>query len=516
MYFRYDADQLATTGMNKKRGLVRIFRLAYEGTRPRWNALTFQRILGGCILLFGSMEARSELIYIDPHGVQTKLNGFSSGDVGVNITRTRVVSQDDSEYTYDSKNALSKPSRDKTARSPATSRLSMNQFNLAVSKQTRTAVGMEAKLTYRVRGDGFTLNQILDNPDVNYRTGSDFLKRDWYERLVGVYRPDLGSIHYGTQLSRSWSRSNDFSWRVGMSGVWADSGAGHGVFQEAIRIASRQFEDATGKVMFEYTYATNDRNTSEVEQSRTTANGTPFSPGATRPEVHEFFVQYSKPKNLVEFIVQMSSGALQTSFGKSAAKGWIGDPDTRPTDGNIARQSGKPSQGTVILQGSYWPDQRDQIVYGIRRNYWSGSAPSCNFNTTRNICIFGVDPGFNYSTASEDYKGYKVTNWDAFGGMIRKDGLLTYSVGGTYFGRAATDNPIEWGQGNTGLSLSFGVGRLLPEISNKLNAGFGISVGMYEHRSPAPTSMPGNSFLGPNSLYDRYSLSGGFGLTYAY
>ena len=288
MYFRYDAGQLATTRINKRRGLVRVFRLAYEGTRSRWTALTVQRILGGCILLFGSMEARSELIYIDPHGVQTKLNGFSSGDVGVNITRTRVVSKDDSEYTYDSKNALSKPSRDNTARSPATSRLSMNQFNLAISKQTRTAVGMEAKLTYRVRGDGFTLNQILDNPDVNYRTGNDFRREIGYERLVGVYRPDLGSIHYGSQLSRSWSRSNDFSWRVGMSGVWADSGAGHGVFQEAIRIASRQFEDATGKVMFEYTYATNDLNISEVEQSRTTANGTPFSPGATRPEVHEF------------------------------------------------------------------------------------------------------------------------------------------------------------------------------------------------------------------------------------
>ena len=26
------------------------------------------------------------------------------------------------------------------------------------------------------------------------------------------------------------------------------------------------------------------------------------------------------------------------------------------------------------------------------------------------------------------------------------------------------------------------MGRLLPEISNKLNAGFGLSVGMYEHR----------------------------------
>ena len=219
----------------------------------------------------------------------------------------------------------------------------MNQFNLAMSKQTRTAVGMEAKLTYRVRGDGFTLNQILDNPDVNYRTGNDFFKRDWYERLVGVYRPDLGSIHYGTQLSRSWSRSNDFSWRVGMSGVWADSGAGHGVFQESIRIASRQFEDATGKVSFEYTYATNDLNTSEVEQSRLTEQ-TPYSPGPTRPEVHEFFVQYSKPKNLVEFIVQMSSGALQTAFGKSGLKGWIGDPDDR-RDGRGRRQSGKAEPG---------------------------------------------------------------------------------------------------------------------------------------------------------------------------
>ena len=170
-------------------------------------------------------------------------------------------------------------------------------------------------------------------------------------------------------------------------GVWADSGLATVYFKESIRIASRQFEDATGKVSFEYTYATNDLNTSEVEQNRLTANLTPYSPGATRPEVHEFFVQYSKPKNLVEFIVQMSSGALQTAFGKSAAKGWIGDPDTRPTDGNIARQSGKPSQGTVILQGSYWPDQRDQIVYGIRRNYWSGSAPSCNFNTARGTFV---------------------------------------------------------------------------------------------------------------------------------
>ena len=487
---------------------MKIFRLAHTASKSNSLGQRVQTGLCACVLLFVATEARSELIYIDPNGIQTKLNGFSSATVGKNITRTRVVPNERSAWTYDSKNALSKPAREDTGGSVGYSRLSMNQFNLAMSKQTRTAVGMEAKLTYRVRGDGFTFNQILDNPDVNYRTGNDILKRDWYERLVGIYRPDLGSIHYGTQLSRSWSRSNDFSWRVGMSGVWADSGAGHGVFQESIRIASRQFEDATGKVSFEYTYATNELNTAQVER-------TP-SPGPTRPEVHEFFVQYSKPKNLVEFIVQLSSGALQTSFGKSAVKGWIGDPDDRTDGTGGARMSAKPSQGTVILQGSYWPDQRDQIVYGIRRNYWSGSAPSCNYSDSEAKCIFGLDPGFNYSEQSENYKGYSVTNWDAFAGMIRKDGLLTYSVGGTYFGKASTDNPVEWGQGNRGLSLSFGVGRLLPEISNKLNAGLGISIGMYEHRSPAPTSMPGNSFLGPNSLYDRYSLSGGFGLTYSY
>ena len=56
-------------------------------------------------------------------------------------------------------------------------------------------------------------------------------------------------------------------------------------------------------------------------------------------------MQYSKPKNLVELVVQVSSGALQSAFGKSGLKGWIGDPDTRPTDGNIARQSASRARG---------------------------------------------------------------------------------------------------------------------------------------------------------------------------
>ena len=56
------------------------------------------------------------------------------------------------------------------------------------------------------------------------------------------------------------------------------------------------------------------------------------------------------------------------------------------------------------------------------------------------------------------------------------------------------------GSGQHKAHLKLWGGPVAPGVSNKLNAGFGISVGMYEHRSPAPTSMPGNSFLGPNSL----------------
>ena len=107
--------------------------------------------LAGLTVLAVALPSRAELVYIDPHGVQTKLNGFSAGEVGYNVTRTRVVSvMTLLLHTIQRTLCLSGPGR--YIEVAATSRLSMNQFNLAISKQTRTAVGMEAKLTYRVRG----------------------------------------------------------------------------------------------------------------------------------------------------------------------------------------------------------------------------------------------------------------------------------------------------------------------------------------------------------------------------
>ena len=81
--------------------------------KMRWSAL-------GLLVFLVPLRSWAELVYIDPLGFQTKLNGFSAAEVGYNITRTRVVSDDDSAYTYDSKNALSKPAREDTAISAPT------------------------------------------------------------------------------------------------------------------------------------------------------------------------------------------------------------------------------------------------------------------------------------------------------------------------------------------------------------------------------------------------------------
>jgi hypothetical protein len=75
---------------------------------------------------------------------------------------------------------------------------------------------------------------------------------------------DLGTLRYGTQLSRSWSRSDSFTFPIGLSSQWADSGAGFGILPEALRYSSPLFEDGSGKLSFELTLAQNKLNTELV------------------------------------------------------------------------------------------------------------------------------------------------------------------------------------------------------------------------------------------------------------
>ena len=136
-------------------------------------------------------------------------------------------------------------------------------------------------------------------------------------------------------------------------------------------------------------------------------------------------MQYSKPKHLVEFIMQLSSGALQTAFGKSAVKGWIGDPDVKPTDGDVARRSGKPSQGTMIYR--VVTGQTSGISLFME---YAGIIGQVQLRLAILIPLEAfVSLGSTLGSTIRrlgGYKGCSVTNWDAFGGMIRKDGLYVF------------------------------------------------------------------------------------------
>ena len=450
-----------------------------------------------------------------PDGNKFEFTGFTKHEWTHNGANVRVVPDTLSTYQTDSRNAISVPSADQTTLLPKNSQLSMQQVSLGWSKETTGAVGLEAKLTYRWRSSDAL--RAFYNPDVDYRQpDSNPLNRDFTERFLGVSRPDMGSLKLGTQLSRSWSRSDAFTFPIGLSGVWADSGAGFGIFPTAIRYTSPMREDGSGKLTFEATLATHDRNTYLVDQQRTTQTLVPFSPNPTTPKALELFLQYSNEKNLIELTFQTAQGAKQTSFGKSALVGWIGDPDTLSYQQATARNAAKPSQSVIILQGNHWANTQNMYTWGIKRSQWSGSAASCNYNVALGSCVFGLDPGFNYGSGTDSYLGYQATTVDALLGWSYYRGFYTYTVGGVLFGRASSKNPIEWGQNNSAVHLNFGIARKVPEIDKGLIVTFGIGKTQFEKLGPAPVSMPNNNFLTANPLFDKSGQSATLGMTWVF
>lgn len=451
----------------------------------------------------------------DQYGNKFEITGFTKHEWSKNADDIIVVSEDDSTYQFDSRNALSKPPLSQTIKAPRNSQLSMQQISLGWSRETEAAVGLEARATYRWRTDDATV--FFDRPDVDYRPSDGaMLKRDFTEAFFGISRPDLGALKLGTQLSRSWSRSDAFSFPVGLSNAWADSGAGFGIFPKALRATSPMFIDGSGKLVAEITLATHKRNTFLVEQDRATETGVAFNPNPTKPRALEVFLQFSDSKNLIELTVQSAKGAKQSAFGKSALIGWIGDPDTIPGVPSTPRNASAPSQSVVMLQGNHWPDPQNMFTWGLRRSQWSGSTASCNYSVAMAQCIFGLDPGFNYGPASESYLGFKARSFDALLGWSHYRGLYTYTIGAVYFGTASSENPIEWGQSNSAVHVNLGIARKIPEIHKGLTVTWGVSASHFNRIGPAPLSMPNNNFINANPLYDRVGYGSTLGLTWVF
>jgi len=312
---------------------------------------------------------------------------------------------------------------------------------------------------------------------------------NWMTDLyAGVSHPTYGSLQAGKFRSRSWSRSDSFAYPLGLSSPWAESGAGYGLYPEAVRYATREFEMPIGKIRIEGSYAQAD--------TRYPLNRSTLVDSPPDPSLYEVFVQFSNEKNLVELIYQSSDGGRQSSFSKGAFYGAQGN-----TNGPVSSPEYEaPSENVLILQGTYFMNERWRFTYGVKRSDWSGQAQQCDYGPVSSVQseCFWDQPGFNYS--SELDAVYDAVSWDFLLGGAYYRGLWIFTAGGVLLNEASTDNPVEWGQDNKALFVNLGAYRQVPELSVgglfKVEFYAGLGRVMYDRQGPAPLSMPSNIAFG--------------------
>jgi hypothetical protein len=353
------------------------------------------------------------------------------------------------------------------------------QLSLGLAHEFDNAVKLEGKATGRMRNSDA---DIFDN---------------WLIDLyAGVSHPRFGSLQAGKMASRSWSRSDSFAYPLGLSSPWAESGAGYGVFPEAVRYATPEYEIRFGKIRFEGSYARADK--------RKPLNPASLVEGPPDPELYEIFVQFSNEKNLIELIYQDSDGGRQSSFSKGAFYGAQGN-----TNGLVSSPEYEaPWENVLILQGTYWMNATWSFSYGLKRSEWSGQAQQCDFgpvSTVESQC-FWDQAGFNYSNDIDAV--YDAVSYDLMLGAAYKRGNWTYTLGGVYLNESSTDNPVEWGQDNSATFLNLGVYRKMPEIYRNVEFYAGLGRVMFNRQGPAPVSMPSNVAFG--GVDPRVSESGNF------
>jgi len=371
------------------------------------------------------------------------------------------------------------------------SNLGLAMLTLGLSHEFDNAFKIEAKASARERNDG---------PDI--------FGQYLIDGFVGVSHPTYGALKAGTISSRSWTRADSFAYPVGLSTPWAESGAGYGVFKQAVRYTSKSFDFPIGKFTFEATLATAPKaypiNYDALLKTVTPANYQFFYP-PPKPKLAEFFIQYSNSKNLIELIYQQSQGGFQSSFTKGAFTGSFGSPNTT----NAAPGYQDPREGVVILEGTYFMSPQWRFSYGWKRNEWSGLQQQCDFGVGKNPdgspfsgCFYDQAP-FNY--ASDNLRHHAV-EYDILGVVAYMRGLYTFTGGAVHFNKAYTRTPTEWGQSNTATFMKLGAYRKVPEIYRNFSVYIGIGRTMFGRQGPAPDSMPNN--LADGGVDPRTSKSG--------
>ncbi len=368
--------------------------------------------------------------------------------------------------TFDPRGALTtlKPMLNQGGASGETSaNLGLVMLSVGYAHEFDNAIKIEGRVTGRMRNNE-----------------ADIFDHWVIDAYAGVIHPRSGSLHAGKMASRSWTRSDSFAYPLGLSSPWAESGAGYGVFPQAVRYATREFETSAGKLRMELTAGRAKR--------RSPINVGTVVTRAPSPEAYELFVQFSNPSNLIELIYQDSQGGRQSSFGKGALYGAQGD--TNGPTGSPGYRA--PSQSVLILQGTHWFNPQWNVSYGVKRNRWSGQQQQCDYGPVSAIAFacYWDQPGFNYST---DGKLYSASSTDLMVGASHIRNLWTFTAGAVQMRKASTSNPTEWGQSNSAIFTNVGVYRKLPEIYKDLEVYAGVGHVSFDRRGPAPLSMPNNT-----------------------
>ena len=346
----------------------------------------------------------------------------------------------------------------------------------AVNHEFDNAVSVEARLTTRQR---------------NYH--ADIFGQQLDEAYAGLAYPRAGSLNYGTHFTRSWSRADGFSYPLGLSNPWSEGGAGYGVIRHSLRYATPEFEGSWGKVRFEGTYAS-------PKKEYPLNNVSTVYAAPPSPKLVEGFIQYSNERNLIEFIIQQSSGGRQSSFAEGAFVGAAGNTDSAAAAAGYQA----PSERLWILQGNFWKDEHWKFTYGLKRSWWSGQQQQCDYSAAISNCFFDQG-GFNYASDGALHSAYE---YDALLGVSYTRELWTYTVGGVRMNKAYTKTPTEWGQSNTATFGNIGVYRKIPSLIGRADTSIyaGLARNQFGRQGPGPLSMPNNTAFG--GVDPRVSKSG--------
>ena len=310
-----------------------------------------------------------------------------------------------------------------------------------------------------------------------------------YEENVAISHEDYGRLAVGKMVSRGWSVADyPYGTLVGLADQWAQSGAGYGLLQKALRYTTRPFDVLAGDLVLEATYD---------------EGNTAFK--IHKPRFFEFYGQYHKGGLVVDAIVQDTRNGNPQAWGQGPFTGLTPFPQD---DAKI----GGAGQGMAMVMARYDIDAHWQLSGGLRSNRWSGAdavitvpGPPAQWND-----MFNVDWGGTRDGVSNP--GYSATSTDGFGAVHYRVNKWSGWLAAEMLGKASTSNPSERGQSNW---ANFDTAGVQYDFGHGLTTYGGVGMVHFGRLGPSPLSMPTNNAF--NFVDSRISRNGNwvlFGILY--